>query len=153
MRRCNGRPRRSPSSGLAFLRYAGPSPCFGLRLKNFWMHSSIIASNPAKTASTQRKRYRSGSCQLMFCFSATQGGKRRQREPRGRLATGKLRHRCRHRIGSIRARAGLVGSRQTSVHRRQRLWRKLTKLRREITRPSQPSASTQGLWRHDSLRF
>ena len=74
-RRCNGRPRRSPSSGLAFLRYPGPSPCFGLRLKNFWMHSSIIASNPAKTAITQRKRYRSGSCQLMFCFSATRAVK------------------------------------------------------------------------------
>ena len=47
------------------------------------------------------------------------GGKRRQREPRGRLATGKLRHRCRHRFYSNRARAGLVGLRQMFVRRRQ----------------------------------
>ena len=114
MRRCNGRPRRSPSSGLAFLRYAGPSPCFGLRLQNFWMHSSIIASNPAKTASTQRKRYRSGSCQLMFSFRAV---KDRQREPvRGCGARNRvIAPRCRHRLVSIRPRVGLVGLRQKIV--------------------------------------
>ena len=78
-----------------------------------------------------------------------EGGKRRQREPvRSTNGTrnGEIASRCRHRFDSICARAGLVDPSQTSVRRRQRLWRKLTKL---CPGPTRPSRSSRFKLRHE----